>query len=160
MKNETTRPAGDCGKAVAYVHRCFPSLTATFVFREIRALREAKVRVVNVACKRPPPGECHAEAAGFLAETLYLPSPSNPGLYLGAAAGFLRAPWRFIAGSVSILLSRPVTLGVRGVAFSVGEIVRGACAAHLLRNMRHVGHLHAPFSTEAATIAVRRGLGQ
>ena len=39
----SARPTSACASAVAYVHHTFPSLTATFVYREVRAVREAGV---------------------------------------------------------------------------------------------------------------------
>ncbi len=95
MATDLTRPNEETS-GVAYVHRCFPSLTATFVYREVQALREAGVRGVNIACKRPQENEIHDEARPLVSETDYLPGLASPRCWGALVMEFLRRPIRFM----------------------------------------------------------------
>ena len=141
-------PQADRG-VVAYIHHTFPSRTATFVYREMAAVRDAGVEMLNIACKRPEPDAVHAEARKYVAETVYLPGTAHPLLYVRAMGSFLRHPALFTR------LARQV-LGAAGrgrLSRAFGEVVRGGCLAAELRRRPRVSHVHAPFSTEVATIA-------
>ena len=80
---------------VAYIHHTFPSRTATFVYREMEAVRDAGVEILNIACKRPKPDAVHVEARKYVGETIYLPGIAHPLLYVRAIGSFLRHPALF-----------------------------------------------------------------
>lgn len=140
------------GPVVAYIHHRFPSLTATFVYREVRALGEAGIEVLNFACKKPASGDVHAEAQSMIERTVYLPSLTHPLLYLGALAVFLRRPIRFVRAAWRVFTSPHRHKTRLPLAKSCAEITRGGYLARRLCKTRRVAHLHAPFSTEVATI--------
>jgi glycosyltransferase involved in cell wall biosynthesis len=137
---------------VAYLHHRFPSLTATFVYREVRAVGEAGIKVLNLACKQPVDSEVHAEARDMIDGTAVMPSLANPILYMGAFTSFIRRPIRFVQAAWRILLASHGHRRRWARTKSCVEIIRGGYLARMLRNVERVDHLHAPFSTEVATI--------
>lgn len=134
---------------VAYIHHTFPSRTATFVYREMEAVRDAGVEILNIACKRPMSDAVHVEARKYVGETIYLPVTAHPLLYVRAIGSFLRHPVLFTRLARQVLGAA----GRRRLSRAFGEVVRGGCVAAELRLRPQVCHVHAPFSTEVATIA-------
>jgi glycosyltransferase involved in cell wall biosynthesis len=139
-------------RSVAYVHHTFPSQTATFVYREVRALGEASVNVVNIACKRPAAGRVHAEAEGLARETLYLAGIKSASLYVSTGVWMFRRPFRFAHAAWRLLTAADVR-GMRRPLRAAAEIVRACAIAQRLQGMPRVAHVHAPFSTEPASMA-------
>jgi colanic acid/amylovoran biosynthesis glycosyltransferase len=136
---------------IGYVMQKYPTLTLTFVYREVAALRAAGMQVETFSMWRPGPQELSREAQPLLAETYYI-FPLNglrfvrrqlrylltrPGRYLGTLAFCLRhdnASWG----------RRLRVLGhfLQGV-YLAGEVER-----------RGLQHLHAHFARGAATVAL------
>ena len=53
-------------REVLYLHHTFPGLTATFVYREARAVADRDVPLLHLSCKRPG-GIVSEDARGFVA---------------------------------------------------------------------------------------------
>jgi len=139
-------------RAVAYLHHTFPSLTATFVYREMREVRRRGVQIINIACKKPSPERVHAEATDLVDETLYVPGLGGLGLYLGMLVSWVRRPIRFCKLAWQVWSRQRRRPGRWRTLRSLAEIVRAGYLARRLATMPHVVHLHTPFSTEIATI--------
>lgn len=81
---------------VAYVLGTFPSLSETFILREIVELRRQGVEIDIFALRRPVRGPMHAEADGLLAFTTYRPPILGAATVAAAAYFLLRHPIRLM----------------------------------------------------------------
>src|SRR5690242_9237342 len=77
---------------VGYVMQKYPSLTLTFVYREVAALRAAGVTVDTFSIWKPRRGELSQEALPHLEETFYI---------------FPLSLARFVASHLNYLLRHP-----------------------------------------------------
>lgn len=135
---------------LAYVSHYFPTLTQTFVYREIFALEALGWKVKPFAIRRPTKG-IHAEATEIAARTAYL-VPLPPLRFLSRQLALLaRRPIRYL-GLLLFLITRP------------GERLRSRLHAlthffggiHLAAEIREAGarHVHAHFGRNPATLAM------
>lgn len=135
-----------------FVHHTFPGLTATFVYREARAIADRGVRLSHLSCKRPA-GVVSDDARAFVQETFFVPPGWKPYFWGAVLWQVLRCPVK------ALRLMKRVMRGEREVAsgsFGVGmaSFLRGLYAAAFVRRRPEIGHLHAPHSTDVATIAM------
>ncbi|RME43073.1 MAG: hypothetical protein D6796_13555, partial [Caldilineae bacterium] len=68
MTGNVTPPAA----TIAYIAQMLPNLHATFIYREIFALRKRGFRLLPLSVRRPDPRQLSAEAKPLLAETRYI----------------------------------------------------------------------------------------
>ncbi|MFH0964902.1 MAG: glycosyltransferase family 4 protein [Planctomycetota bacterium] len=139
-------------RSVLFIHHTFPGLTATFVYREAKALERCGTALEHLALRRPRSEAVSAEARGFLDRTRYAEGIARPLFWAKVVGGFLRAPGRTL-GIFAKLLATPRT-GGRGTARAILNLARGLYAAQFAGSRRRIGHIHAPFSTDVATIAM------
>ena len=131
----------------------FPYLTETFIYREILAVREAGIDVLIAANRSPQPKDLLEEAAGLMDSTVYIFPLSPQKLFWMAFAFFyfaLRHPRRFTQ-AIAILFSersKKPRIWLRNFMHFAG----GLYLAWRLRDER-LSHLHAHFSTNAASLA-------
>lgn len=140
------------GPRVAYVVGSFPSLTTTFIERELRALDELDVEVDVLSIRRPV-----AEAAPVGPPSAAERSP----VYLlelpwtrvlRAHLHFLAtAPARYLATLAYLATRRHPTLRLRGM--TVLHFAEGVVAAHHLRD-GSFQHVHAHFVDRGSTVAM------
>jgi len=139
------------GPPVVYVSQEFPSLTTTFVYREVRALRQLGVAVRPISTWRPQAASLSAEAAQFVEETFYLfPLPwldwikthlrylaTRPGRYLDALA------------RLTLFNREPLPSRLR-------SLVHFAYAVSASAEIERCGarHIHADYALNAATVAL------
>lgn len=129
----------------------FPSQTAAFFWREIRALEALGLPVV-VASTRPPEGGevCHAWSKEAMARTTYL-FPLTPGRACRALLGLLAGArgWGRCLGAVS----RADGMGMIGRLRLLPLVLLGG---ELAREARRAGatHLHAHSCADAALIVL------
>lgn len=137
---------------VAMVTAEFPSLSETFILREMRALEGLGLRIVPVALRRPAPGPVHADAAAFLGRARY---PSRSGI--AAALGFygMTAPRRLFGLLLEAVLRGDPAMGSRAKA-----LYRAGLAAEAARRVRgcRVDRVHAHFAW--VTAEVGRGMAR
>lgn len=138
------------GPSLVYVVGTYPSLTTTFIDREIASLRRlgAKVQVVSV---RRPSGPLSPEQEELRRDVLYLlPAPVRSVLaaHLGIA---LRRPRRYV-GTLLYLVTRPHP-SLRSRLKTLAHFAAGVYAARVVS--RHpCDHIHAHFVDRAATMAL------
>jgi colanic acid/amylovoran biosynthesis glycosyltransferase len=89
---------------IAYVVAEFPSLSETFILREISALVERGVDVRIFALKPPASGTVHAEAAALADRVVYGPGTDFPGKLLRGLVATIRSPRAFVRGTRSVRL--------------------------------------------------------
>jgi glycosyltransferase involved in cell wall biosynthesis len=136
---------------IAYLSQQFPSLTTTFVYREVLALRRLGLNIRVISTWKPKREALSAEAQPLVDETFYIFPASGwrlLGLHLRYAlsrpARYLGALWRVVIWNRERPGNRLRSLGhfvyaVRAAA----EVER--CGAQ---------HLHADYALNAATVAL------
>src|SRR5512135_3176317 len=135
---------------LVYIIGTYPSLTTTFIDREIEFLRRMGVNLQVVSIRRPS-SRLSPEQMELQRDVTYLLPVSKLAFMLGHLRFAVRRP-RVYFGTLAYLLTRPhPSLGVRfKTLMHFGE---GIYAAHVLRRFALV-HLHAHFVDRAATVAL------
>ena len=140
-------------RRLIYLVGTYPSLTTTFIDREIRALRGWGVDVRIIAMRHP--SESLPLSADQLAEGVVYLTPILWRGFLAALVGWLaRRPLR-LAGTTFYLLTRPHPTP-RARLKTAAHIAEGVYAAWLARDLEF-RELHAHFADRAATIALVMG---
>jgi glycosyltransferase involved in cell wall biosynthesis len=146
--------AGTAGQAappvrrVLYVLSQFPSLSETFILREIQALIERGVDVRILSLKKPGDGMVQPQAAALLHRVLYPAGPLRSTVAICAAVlGHPVVTLGFLATMVSELWRRPLALAksLAALFLALGRI--GDIRAFVPQL------LHAPWATYPATVA-------
>jgi len=135
---------------LAYIIGTYPSLTTTFIDREIRILRSWGVEIKVVAVRRPP-NLLSPEQAQLQRDTAYL----LPVSVLPFLAGHLRFALKDPAGyfgTLFHLLTRSHA-GLKSRWMTLLHFVEGVWAAEVLRTCS-CEHIHAHFMDRATTIAL------
>jgi glycosyltransferase involved in cell wall biosynthesis len=136
---------------IAYLVNQYPSITHTFIRREIAALEKLGIAVLRVSV-RPCPDRLPDEADRREQEQTTV-------LLAGG-------PWRVVVASLDLALRRPLSwLRGLGTAFRMGvhshaglgrhlAYFAEACALARLLGARRIGHVHVHFGTNAASVAL------
>ena len=135
---------------VAYIVAEFPSLSETFILREIVALIERGVDVRIFALRPPEAGTVHAEARALAERVVYGPSPAFPGKLLQGLFAAIRSPRAFVRGVRNVRgpgPGNPVT-----VPRAAWTCVRALCFVADAR-AAGVDRIHANFAFCTADVA-------
>lgn len=143
---------------VGYVLAAFPSLSETFILREMEAVAQQGVGVVPLALQRPATRLLHAAARPFLARVRYRPATWPGRVGAGLAAGLGSRPGRFLALAGAALRRGDPDTGSR-----LRALLHLLDAAALSRAARRAGvvRIHAHFAQVTADVgaAMARLLG-
>lgn len=136
---------------IAYVAQKFPSLTITFIYREIEALRARGIKTDAFSTWKPRREELSQEAIDLIATTFYV-FPLNWPAFLGAHLYYLLTrPHKYIGSMRLLWVHRQGGIKERLRAlYHFGE------AVYMAREMqrRGVEHIHAGFASNPATLAL------
>ncbi len=133
-------------RTVAMVVGAFPSLSETFILREMQALERHGIRVIPVSLAQPAPGPVHAAAVPFLDFTCY---PGRWAAIRGLAWGLVARPRRLAALAGEALRRGDPDSGSRVKAlYRLGVAAEGV---RLLRAVR-VDRVHAHFAWVTADV--------
>ena len=139
-----------CGP-IAYLAQVFPSLTQTFVYREVLALRERGVSVHTFSIWPSDPADLSAEAVPLTEETFYI----FPISWFSFAQVHLRylinRPLRYL-GTLAFLLTRPRE-PLRNRWRSLLHFLYGMLAVREIERLK-VQHIHAHLGWSASSIAL------
>jgi glycosyltransferase involved in cell wall biosynthesis len=142
-----TRP--EIGPLAVLLSR-FPSVTETFILREVVELDRAGVDVVFVPLLRePPPPVLHPEAVAWDRRALYTPFVNGPILAANARV-FVSRPWLWLR-TLLALLAESVT-SWNAFSGTLGIYLKSVYYGQELR-ARGVCHIHAHFATHPTTAA-------
>ena len=147
-KGNTSR----AGAPLAYLASEYPAISHTFIFREVRHLREIGFQVHTASIRRPgnlekmTPEE-KEEAAG----TLYVLSTSPLKIVLNHLVLFFSGPLRYLAMIGEAW--RAYRLGQRSLLKSLAYLAEAGVLARWLAE-KGVSHLHVHFANPAATAAM------
>ena len=137
---------------ILYITSSLPSLTLTFIYREIIALEKLGVQIDIVSMNRPDIENVSGQARPFLNRILYL---DQIGLYRQIAAlvvVLFAHPIRFAKMVLVLMQARP-RASLRDFARLSYHFIS---AAYLFRQMRSSGHvhIHAHFVSGPSSIAM------
>lgn len=136
---------------LVYILGEFPSVSETFILREMLALEEMGFRITPLSCERPEAGPVHAAAEALAHRTLYRPRP----LSLFSLLGVLRTAARHPLGLFSALLIvlRQALAHPRCVVELVSALL-AACSFAARLSPRVTRHIHAHFATYPTTVGL------
>lgn len=136
--------------AVAVVVSRFPTLTETFILREIIEMERQGQPVVLVPLLREEPSVVHPEAVPWVARALYTPFLS-PSIVRANWRAIRRTPRRYFSVLALILLRtiRDWNLFARSIAL----FPKAVYLAERLQQ-EDVNHVHAHFATHPTTVAM------
>ncbi len=137
---------------ILYIAPTFPSLTVTFIYREIESLKRWGFEIETVSMNRPSADALSVEARPFLELTLYLDEVSIVRkLYAFASAG-LRHPIRMGRCAKEILRAQP-TKNARDYGRLAYHWLE-ASYLHKHFNSGTIDHIHAHFVNGPSSIAM------
>ena len=136
---------------VAYVIGTYPSLTTTFIDREVRLLRSWGATVDVVSLRRPT-ATVSPEQAALAASTSYA-RPVTASQLVRRHAHFLRRrPGAYVRALLTLVSSRGLSL--RDRLRTVGHFGLGVSVAGQLHEAGRYDRIHAHFIDRAATVAL------
>lgn len=135
---------------LAYVIGTYPSLTTTFIDRELATLRKLGARAQAVSIRRPP-RLLSAEQRRHGRDVIYLLPVSILPFLLGHLRFALLRPRAYFGTLLYLLAGHHPDLPSRGRTLL--HFATGVYAAHLLAG-REIDHVHAHFIDRAATVAL------
>jgi len=154
MVNGDSRGGDRRALAVAYVVNQYPSVSHTFIRREIVALEQAGVQVTRLALRGWEAVVADPADATEKEKTRYALRSGAAGLLAATLATLLAHPGRFWrALRTTWSLSRG---GDRPLPLYLIYLAEAAQLARWLRSTE-VAHLHAHFGTNSATVAILAG---
>lgn len=138
--------------AVGVVVDQFPSISETFILREMLELERAGFQLVPLARAGLAEGEPHADAASLAARTVYRSVPGSP----RSLANQIRALLRYPAGYLSALtfaLRHSIQTPAYARELLGALLAAGDFAVGIPRGTR-LAHVHAQFCSVPATIGL------
>ena len=136
---------------IAYITQTFPSLTTTFIYREVLALERKGFHISTYAIWKPDENKLSPESRHLVNGTGYVFPVSRPD-FLKAHLHFLATrPWKYLATAVYGLTRRGETW--RNRQRTLFHFVE---AVYLAKSMeeQEITHIHAHFTINAASIAL------
>ena len=136
---------------IAYIVEVFPSLTQTFVYREVMALRERGLPIHTFSIWPSDLANLSTEAVPLIEETFYVFPLSWLSLILVHLRYLLSRPLRYL-GTLAFVLAQPGE-PMRNRWRSLRHFVYGMLAIRKIERLK-ILHLHAHFGWSASSIAL------
>lgn len=136
---------------LVYVLGEFPSVSETFILREMVALEQMGFRIIPLAMQRGDEEKMHEEARGLAARTLHRPRPGSRKSVLGLLKTALQRPFGLLAATLLVL--RHTLLAPRLARELVSGLLTAAYFAARLRG-RDARQIHAHFASYPATVGL------
>ncbi|HHI68842.1 MAG TPA: colanic acid biosynthesis glycosyltransferase WcaL [Planctomycetes bacterium] len=148
-----TREEGRCSTpTLAYLASEYPAISHTFIFREVRHLREKGFQVHTASVRKPKNLEkMTPEEKEESARTLYILSRFPWGLLKDNLLLFLSGPGRYLAMAAEAW--RAHRLGRRSLVKTLAYLAEAGVLVRWLAS-KGVDHLHVHFANPAATAAM------
>jgi colanic acid/amylovoran biosynthesis glycosyltransferase len=148
----TSAAPGSPKGPILYVTTTLPTLTVTFIYRELFQLEARGWKVLACSMNTPRSDRVSREAAELLSRTLYLDKVNRSRLLAGAFATLLRRPLRAARSLLDAL--RPLELcGIRGAGALLFHFLEAAYLAHVYRDAA-LRHIHCHFGSGPASIGM------
>jgi colanic acid/amylovoran biosynthesis glycosyltransferase len=137
--------------SIAYITELFPSLTQTFVYREVLALRERGVPIHTFSVWPSDPADLSAEAVPLIGETFYIFPIFWFSLILVHLKYLFSRPLLYL-GTLAFVLTRPGE-PLRNRWRSLLHFLYGVLAIREIERLK-IQHIHAHFGWSASSIAL------
>lgn len=136
---------------LAYITQTYPSLTTTFIYREVLALERRGFHIATFAIWKPNKDKLSPESRPLVDATRYVFPPHWGGLFTAHLHYLLTRPRKYM-GTAWFVLTRPGESWAKRKR-TLGHFME---AIYLAREMeqRGVRHIHAHFTINAASIAL------
>lgn len=142
----TSKPA-----PIAYITQSFPSLTTTFIYREVLALRDIGFEIVTFAIWKPNVNKLSAESKGLVDTSFYVFPISWRKFFAAHLHFFFTRPVKYISTFFFVLTRRGESIkNRRRTFFHFFEAIYLASDAE----REGIRHIHAHFTVNAATLAL------
>lgn len=138
---------------IAYLAHCFPTLTETFTYREVEALRREELDVVVFSAKKPNLGPLDEKARSFIADTDYLPSVFSQRVLAAESFSLTRKPLLNSRLALHCATAKPNVDRAWHRLRPSAEFLRGVYLAQVLSESGEFDHIHAQFAMGSATSA-------
>jgi colanic acid/amylovoran biosynthesis glycosyltransferase len=137
--------------SIAYITELFPSLTQTFVYREVLALRERGVSIHMFSIWPSDPANLSAEAVPLVEETFHIFPISWLSLIVVHLKYLFSQPLHYL-GTLAFVLTQPGE-PVRNRWRSLLHFLYGMLAIREMERLK-IKHIHAHFGWSASSIAL------
>ncbi|MEI6501391.1 MAG: hypothetical protein WCP21_10255, partial [Armatimonadota bacterium] len=146
------RAAGGAGRArLVYVLGEFPSISETFILREMIALENMGFQLLPLSMEQPEEGPVHEEALRFVSRTLQRPPPFSSASFSGLLRTFLQRPLGLMS---AILFTLRQLLGHPRCARELASAFMAAVYFASRLNARDARHVHAHFASYPGTVGM------
>jgi colanic acid/amylovoran biosynthesis glycosyltransferase len=138
-------------KSIGYITQSFPGLTTTFIYREVFALRNSGFDVTTFSIRKPDVTGLSEESRGLMDSTHYA-LPLQPARFLWAhIKATITSPIKYYSTFFMLMTMRGESFSNRRRTF-----FHFMEAINLLSSAQKagIGHIHAHFSVNAATVAL------
>lgn len=144
-----SQPIPSDSTPVAYLTQTFPSLTQTFVYREVAALERRGIGVFTTSVWQPDRHKLSAEARPLMDRTFYIFPVNKPKFITSHLYFLLTRPHKYVGTLAFVLAHAKPGQRLR----TLGHFAQAIYLASEVKK-RGVQHLHAHFAINAATIAL------
>ena len=139
-------------KRIAYLLHRFPSITDTFIKREIRSLQRAGTKVQVISVWKPQSGETTPEIlAEWSGDTSFILPQSGFSIARALLTTAIASPRRFFAAlHLALSTSKP---GFRGLTFQLFYFIEAVLVAAVIRR-NTIGHIHNHIGDQSGTVTM------
>lgn len=137
-------------KRLAYLANYFPSLTETFIYREVMELKRRQVDVALYSIRKPREGEVSREALPLREATWYLLPVGAGALVASHAWFFCCRPLAYCRTFLKMVTGTHQSFRDRGR--SVNHFGEGVVLARRMMRDR-ISHIHAHFASQSTSVA-------
>lgn len=136
---------------IGYIAQFFPSLSETFVYREIQALRARGIKIKTFSIRKSDPSTLSDEAKDLVDSTFYIFPINFPRFLITHLWYLIRHPHRYF-GTLWFYLTREH----RTLKNRLRTFYHFCEAIPIAREVKRIGikHLHAHFALNPATVAM------
>jgi len=137
---------------VLYITTSLPSLTLTFIYREIFALRKRNFEILTASMNRPPQNMVSRESKELLKTTLFLDGVTFYKLLMATISTMIRKPFVFVGNCKLIVCANPIN--------SLKDYVRllyhlmDACYIYQQFREKSISHIHCHFISGPTSIGM------
>lgn len=136
---------------LVYVLGQFPSISETFILREMRALEEMGYHLIPLSIDPAAEGPVHADAEVFLSRTLYRPRPLSAASLGASIKALAQHPFGFVSALLFVLRNAAMH---PGYARELVAAFLAACWFSGRLDRRAARHVHAHFASYPATVGL------
>lgn len=137
---------------IAYLCSTFPSISTTFIQREVRAIFDKGFDLILVSNRAPQKGEYHPNDENLFRNTYYLRSVRPLRYFSANIKWFIKSPGRYFNSIRLVYFLKDNFSSFQRLKNLLHLFGAAVLAEHLVQN--HVHHIHIHFAFGAASVAI------